>query len=712
MSDPSSKPPCPCCADRAAAGFLFSKPAALDGMCGECTEFVDAATADAILASILSTAPVKLRWNLSVAEIAGASAAIERRCKAHCDSVVSAHTSGAQLTWANTCGVLDQEDGEFSVLESIVTFPGHVSPDKSLRDACTQADTQLSTYSVESNARPDVYRAVLAYAETEEATSLTGERRRYLDRRLRDFRRVGLHLDEATSEKVKQINTQISTLGIQFSKNLGEEDSSFLLTAAELEGLPNDWLEERKQVDGTHKVTLKYPCYVPLQERCAVEATRCKMETAYNSRCLAQNSAILEELVELRHTKAQLMGYATHAEFVTEVRMSGGAEKVKTFLAELAARLTPLLDSDLEALRALKAADGAADPTIHAWDRSFYCKKLEETKYLVDHEELKKYFPLHAVTEGLLGIYQELLSLTFTRDPTLEAGAWHADVKAFQVTDAESKALVGFFYTDLHPRDGKYGHAACFGLQPACELGGVWQPPVAACVCNFPKPTTEKPALLSHRDVETYFHEFGHVMHQLCSKAKLTMFSGTRVERDFVEAPSQMLENWCWQPEALSRMSRHHATGAPLPAALQSAMITARNANAGILNMRQIVLGSFDQAIHTAPKADTAAELARISAQLLKVPVTPGTNMAANFGHLAGGYDAQYYGYMWSDVFSADMFESRFLKEGILSPATGKSYRTEILEPGGSRDALDSLKAFLGREPIQQPFLRSKGLAL
>ena len=172
MSDPSSKPPCPCCADRAAAGFLFSIPTkynATDGLCGECTEFVDAATADAILASILSTAPVKLRWNLSVAEIAGASAAIERRCKAHCDSVVSAHTSGAQLTWANTCGVLDQEDGEFSVLESIVTFPGHVSPDKSLRDACTQADTQLSTYSVESNARPDVYRAVLAYAETGEA---------------------------------------------------------------------------------------------------------------------------------------------------------------------------------------------------------------------------------------------------------------------------------------------------------------------------------------------------------------------------------------------------------------------------------------------------------------------------------------------------------------------------------------------------------------
>ena len=235
--------------------------------------------------------------------------------------------------------------------------------------------------------------------------------------------------------------------------------------------------------------------------------------------------------------------------------------------------------------------------------------------------------------------------------------------------------------------------------------------PVAAAVCNFPRPTASQPALLSHRDVETFFHEFGHVMHQLCSKAELEMFAGTRVERDFVEAPSQMLENWCWQPAALARMSAHHQTGEPIPDALMAALLASRNANSGILNMRQIVLASFDQAIHTAASADTAAVLDRISAELLQIPSSPGTNMAASFGHLAGGYDAQYYGYMWSEVFSADMFASRFEAEGIFNgDLCGASYRKEILAAGGSRDAMDSLIAFLGREPIQEPFLKSKGL--
>lgn len=706
------KPPCPCCADRLSKGALFRRPAAGDDLvCGACADFVDAAEADALVEAILASSPVKLRWDLSVAQVQALAAAIERRDKAYCDAVVAAHASGAPLTWANTIAVLDRSDAEFGVLETMATFPGHVSTSKDLRDACTEADDVLSKYSVEANARPDLYKAVLAYSETEDAKALAGEQKRCLARRLRDFRRVGLHLDEETAVKVKEINTKLSSLGIQFSKNLGEEATSFELSAEELAGLPEDWLAERKQESGKYKVTLKYPCYVPLQERCSVEATRKKMEAAYNSRCLEENTKILEELVQLRHQKAQLMGYPTHAEFVTEIRMAGGAENVKSFLSELAVKLKPLLETDLAALRELKAADGAADPAIYAWDRTYYCKKLEEAKYQVDHEELKKYFPLEAVTTGMMKIYQELLSLKFERDAELEKAAWHEEVKAFRVTDSNSHELVGYFYSDLHPRDGKYGHAACFGLQPACELNGAWQPPVAACVCNFPKPTHAKPALLSHGDVETFFHEFGHVMHQLCSKARLSMFSGTRVERDFVEAPSQMLENWVWQQEALARMSRHHETGAPIPEPLLAALLKAKNANAGILNMRQIVLATFDQTIHTSPSADTAAVLAKTSQDIMSVPATPGTNMAANFGHLAGGYDAQYYGYMWSDVFSADMFESRFLKEGILSPAVGASYRKEILEPGGSRDAIDSLKAFLGREPIQEPFLRSKGLA-
>ena len=281
---------------------------------------------------------------------------------------------------------------------------------------------------------------------------------------------------------------------------------------------------------------------------------------------------------------------------------------------------------------------------------------------------------------------------------------------AYKVSDAASGDIVGWFYLDMYPREGKYGHAACFGLQPAAMLNGTWQVPVAACVCNFPKPTPERPSLLSHRQVETFFHEFGHAMHQICSKAEMAIFSGTRVERDFVEAPSQMLENWCWEKEALHRMSKHYKTGEAIPDEVLDALIRSRNANAGLLNMRQIVLGKFDQAIHSVDRADTAAMLADIQGKLMKVPCTDNTNMAASFGHLAGGYDAQYYGYMWADVFAADMFD-RFKQEGIFKyEGPGRDYRREILEVGGARDANESLLKFLGRPPKQDAFLKQKGL--
>ena len=693
-------------------------------------------SADREIAALLCSGPVKLRWDVPRRRVPALAAALVRRSRATLDAVVAAHARG-ELTWAATLGRVNRDDAEFGLLESCLTFPGHVAPDKGMRDAATEADQLLSAYANEAASREDVYKACVAFSETAEASALDGEEARMLERTLRDFRRRGLHLDAATAARVREINGRLSELGITYQKNLGEEAASFDFTAAELDGCPSSYLAERLQPDGaTYRCTLKYPCYVPLMENCRVAATRRTMEFAFNCRCKDENGAILETLVELRHEKAKLMGYATHAAFVTEVRMSGGAAAVKDFLGGLAAKLRPLLESDVAALKELKkaelgdaafAADGA---TLHAWDRAYYCKRLEEAQYEVDHEALREYFPLEAVLEGLLGIYQELLGLRFARDPALEgAAAWHEDVQAFAVHDAASAAPVGWFYLDLHPRAGKYGHAACFGLQPACEDacedasadfdvdgGGARaarrQLPVAACVCNFPKATSAAPALLQHREVETFFHEFGHVMHQLCSRARLVHFAGTRVERDFVEAPSQMLENWCWQPAALHRMSRHHETGAPIPEPLLAALLRSRHANQGVLNMRQVVLGTFDQAIHTAASCDSAAELARVTDELMGVPATPGTNMAASFGHLAGGYDAQYYGYMWSEVFSADMFASRFEAEGIFNPVTGASYRAEVLAPGGSRDASESLRAFLGRDPIQEPFLRSKGLAV
>merc|ERR550517_1596469 len=309
----------------------------------------------------------------------------------------------------------------------------------------------------------------------------------------------------------------------------------------------------------------------------------------------------------------------------------------------------------------------------------------------------------------MMDIYQKILGLKFTR--LKEGEVWHEDVEMWKVDDLQSGDNIGYFYLDLYPRDGKYGHACMMQLQPAClDKAGKRQKSVVVMLTNFSKPTKDKPSLLDHKEVETYFHEFGHVMHGICSQTETSRFFGTHVERDFVEAPSQMLENWVWKEESLRLMSKHYKDGSPLPKEMLDKLVASKNANAGAVNLRQIYLASFDQELHTSDKGDTVNVGSRLYKEILGIDTIPGTNFAARFGHLVG-YDAQYYGYMWSEVFSEDMFASRFNKEGVLNPATGKDYRNCILAKGGTKDAIDLLRDFLGREPNQDAFLESKGLS-
>ncbi|PVD23726.1 hypothetical protein C0Q70_16999 [Pomacea canaliculata] len=661
----------------------------------------------------MALSAVRLSWKIAAADIPDLVDGLIGRTKAVYDAVGA--LTHNQVNYENVVKALADVECDYSVQRNNLDFLQQVAPDKELRDASCAADKKLSEFDVEISMRQDVFDAIVAFDKQNKA-ELSPEAARFVERLIKLGKRNGKStLAKEYTNKVKELKKRMSDLSIDYSKNLNEEKTVLEFTEEELAGAPEDFIKSLERTElGKCKVTLKYPHYFPCMKKVCNPNTRKTMETAFNSRCLKENTAILEELVKLRHQKAQLLGFPTHAAYILDMRMAKTPEAVATFLSDLATRLKPLQQEEFSLFLQYKKEECEKrgfeyDGKVNMWDFRYCMSLLEERKYSVDHNALKEYFPMEVVTKGLLDIYQELLGLTFME--VKDAEVWYEDVTLYEVKDAKSGQLLGYFYLDLYPREGKYGHAACFGLQPGCLLpDGTRQVAVAAMVANFTKATADQPSLLTHDEVETYFHEFGHVMHQICAQAKFSLFSGTHVERDFVEAPSQMLENWVWEKEPLSRMSAHYQTGAPIPDDLLQCLISSRIANAGAFNLRQIVLATFDQTIHTQPEADTAKVMSEMSEKILGIPSTPGTNMAAAFGHMAGGYDAQYYGYLWSEVFCMDMFYTRFRSEGIMNSAVGADYRRFILEPGGSLDGDVMLRNFLGRDPKPDAFLISKGL--
>ncbi|XP_072227738.1 neurolysin, mitochondrial [Leuresthes tenuis] len=653
-----------------------------------------------------------LRWDLSPDEIRTMTDSLIARVKQVYDDIGSLNMESVSAE--NTLEALANAKLDYASSRHVLDFPQYVCPSKEVRSASTEADKKLSEFDVEISMREDVFRRITALQKKLQ-DSLSGEEKRFLDRLVALGQRKGLHLSKDIREEVERTSKLISDLSIEFCKNLNEDNTFLFFSEHELGGLADSYLNGlEKTEEGRYKVTLEYPHYYPLMKRCHNPETRRKMEAAFHSRCKEENTAILEQLIQLRAKIADLLGYSSHANYVLEINMAKNASNVSDFIDAFYERLKPIGIKERKYILALKKRECLMkgfpfDEQINAWDLPYYMNQVEQCKFAVNKDKLIEYFPLEVVTEGLLGIYQELLGLTFAE--VENAHVWHENVKLYSAHDTETGEEIGQFYLDLHPREGKYGHAACFGLLPGCRgPDGKRRLPVAAMVANFTKPRKGFPSLLQHHEVETYFHEFGHVMHELCSRTTFSEFSGTLVETDFVEVPSQMLENWVWEKEPLRRMSRHYRDGTPIPDNLLDKLIASRVANTGMMNLRQVVLSKVDQSLHSSHSADTAEVFAKHCQDILGVPATPGTNMTASFSHLAGGYDGQYYSYLWSEVYSMDIFFSRFKKEGIMNPKVGKEYRRVILDAGGSVDGIDMLKTFLGREPCQEAFFQCKGL--
>jgi thimet oligopeptidase len=359
------------------------------------------------------------------------------------------------------------------------------------------------------------------------------------------------------------------------------------------------------------------------------------------------------------------------------------------------------------ATMAAAAEARSGSPVVNIWDWRFYHNGLLKSEYAIDEFEVAKYFPLDAVIEGLFGVTQKMLGVRY--EPAPDAPRWHDDVQAFDVFEADGTEPFARFYMDLFPRANKFNHAAAFTLRRGRRLAdGTYQRPVSAIVANFTKPTATQPSLLRHGEVVTFFHEFGHILHQTLTRAQRARFSGTATERDFVEAPSQMLEHWVWEPDVLSSFSRHYETGEPLPNELLQSMIAAKNLNSGVMTLRQLFFAILDFTYHSPGFAGDTTKAVEELHSITGFPYPAGTHFQSGFGHLFG-YDAGYYGYLWSHVFGDDMY-TRFEEHGALDEVTGRHYRKTILERGGSVDGDELVRGFLGREPNNAAFLRGLGL--
>ncbi len=587
-------------------------------------------------------------------------------------------------------------------------FMGYVHPDPDVREAGHRAEERISKWGVEVAFREDLYQTVKAYSETADAADLTGERRRLLEFTMRDFRRAGHELDADSRAAVKDMTNRLVELGVAFERNIAEDDSAMIVTADDLDGLPEGYLDSLDPGDepGTYRVTMAYPHVIPFLDNARRRDLRERLSHLFNNRAAATNRPILEEAIDLRRRIAERFGLPSWAHRMLEDRMAKTPEAVEAFYSELVGPLQEAARGEIARMGRMLESD-CGDGTLRPWDWRFYDTTLRREEYGVDQAEVAKYFPLDGVLDGMFRITGEVFGLTYQR---VDAPGWHPDVTSYAISDRDTGEPISLFYMDLFPRDGKFSHAAEFSLVSGRVLAdGSYQQPVAAIVANFTKPTDTRPSLLLHSDVETLFHEFGHILHQTLTRAELARFSGTSTERDFVEAPSQIMQHWTWKPDVLSLFARHHETSEPIPARLVEQLAEAKLLNVALTKLRQITYGSFDMTIHGPGDTPDLDAILREASDLSLLPLHEGTFFPASFGHMFG-YDAGYYGYLWSEVFGDDMF-SRFEEEGYLSPEVGRAYRREILESGGSRDGIDHLRAFLGREPNNAAFLRNLGIA-
>jgi thimet oligopeptidase len=609
-------------------------------------------------------------------------------------------------TFLNTVVALEASDDDLSDLSAMITIHKDASPSAALRTAAGEATERLSKALVEIEFDPGMYRAVMEYAAKKER--LTGPDKILFDDMKKGYERMGFTLPKAKQQKLKKNLKRLGQLGIAFDRNLNEYKDHILVTKEELDGLPDSYIANLKKEGGKYKITLAYPDSRPYMAGAHNKAKRKELSEKLSRKGGVKNVAIIKEMFKIRAENAKLLGYTNHVDYKLEMRMAKNARTVRRFINDILGKTKKAAEKDRQMLGTYKRKR-EKDPKakLHDYDIGYLFKQLRKEKFDIDSDFVKEHFPFEHVKQGTLDAYQKLLGVSFKRRNDIPL--WHPDVQFYDIHDPK-EGYLSSFALDLYPRDGKYGHAAVFDIIMGRENpDGSYTPPLAAMIANFPKPSKKNPSLMSHGEVETFFHEFGHVVHFTLTKAKYRAQAGTNTAWDFVEAPSQMLENWVWDENMLARLSKHYKTGKPLPKALVRRMIKARLFGEAWSVRGQALYALFDHLLHTGEGKDPVRLFDRLERELMGIPPPKGQLFIAGFGHLAHGYDAGYYGYLWSRVYAEDMF-TRFKKAGILNPKVGKDYRAWVLEKGSSMKEMELIKGFLGRKPNSKAFLKSIGV--
>ncbi len=628
----------------------------------------------------------------------------------------------SHYTWENLIEPIENTENILSKTWSPIGHINAVMNSNAWRDAYNACLPKLSDYSTDMGQNEALFHAYRVIFNSSDFSKLTQAQQKIITNGLRDFELSGIALNDQDKQRYREINQELSLLTSQYEQNLLDSTNAWSKTfdnVAVLAGLPESALAQAKQTaefagKTGWQITLQFPSYLAVMTYADHRALRQEHYTAFVTRAsegVWDNSDIMEKILALRHEEANLLGFESYAHLSLATKMAEKPEDVIAFLENLAEKSLPQAKQDLKELKTF-AREQYQIEDLQAWDVSYFSEKMRQHYYQLSQEEVKAYFPVQKVLQGLFTIVQKLYGLKITE--IFEFDRWHETVQLFEVFDKQGQKR-GRFYLDLFARQHKRGGAwmdDCVGRK---RTNGTIQHPVAYLVCNFTPPTIDTPSLLTHDDVTTLFHEFGHGLHHILTQVDYLGVSGINgVAWDAVELPSQFMENWCWEKEALMLISGHYQTHAPLPEELFSKMLAAKNFQAGMLMVRQLEFSLFDFKIHCCYQPEKGGQIYEIlnavREQISVMPAPEFNRFAHSFSHIfAGGYAAGYYSYKWAEVLSSDAF-SLFEEKGIFDQETGHLFLTHILEQGGSADAMELFKNFRGREPEIDALLRHNGI--